>query len=86
MKTQVNLGTIQPTLLNRFLARAKQFKRVKYSTTLPYMFVVEGVGMYQSKQQFELLFDKLIENFYDSGLAFNSVSPLRIENVKLYQP
>ncbi|MGB3654733.1 MAG: hypothetical protein WBA41_26495 [Rivularia sp. (in: cyanobacteria)] len=86
MKTQVNLGAIQQTLLNRFLAGAKHFKRVKYSTTLPYMFVVKGMGLYQTKQQFELLFDKLIENFYDSGLAFGSVSPLMMNQKRQIIP
>ncbi len=79
MKTQVNLGTIQETLLNRLFGRDKQFERVK-------LFVVEGVAMYQSKQQFELLFDKLIENFYDSGLAFDSVPPLMMNQKRQIIP
>ncbi|MEO1377349.1 MAG: class I SAM-dependent methyltransferase [Cyanobacteria bacterium J06635_10] len=55
-------------------------ERVKETSTPPYMLVAEGVLMYLSEQQVKQLFDKLIENFYDSQFAFDSISPLMVKN------
>lgn len=44
------------------------------------MFVTEAVVMYLSEQQVKKIFDKLIENFFDSKFAFDSISSLMLKN------
>ncbi|NJM22250.1 MAG: hypothetical protein HC815_30655 [Richelia sp. RM1_1_1] len=40
--------------------------------------------MYLSEQQVKHLFDKLIENFFDSRFAFDSISPLMVKNQRYH--
>jgi hypothetical protein len=89
LKTQVNLGTIQETLLVPLVATTNtqqlpesltDRKQLKEANTPPYKFVIEGLLMYLSEQQVKQLIDKLIEKIYDSRFAFGCPSPLMIKN------
>jgi len=52
---------------------------VKKTNSPHYIFVVQGLRMYLSRQQLKQLFDKLIENFFDSLFAFDYMSPLKVK-------
>lgn len=90
MKTQVNLSTIQETLLITRMARVKEQKlaesvvidpkELKETSTPLYTFLGKGVLMYLSEQHVKQLFDKLIENNYDSLFVFDCLSPLMLKN------
>lgn len=140
LKTQLNLDTVEQTLLIPLLARGKQFEQVEsivktlyydfeklcnanyflvssclYSIINDYWLInllcqypqdavieigddlkvrfkpldlplaiqlKQYLGMYLNRQQIEQFFDKLIENFYDSLLMFDSILSLMVNRQK----
>ncbi len=62
-----------------------QLKEMQYQLELsnvPILFVVEGVLMYLSKQQVQLLFANLLQVFPGCRIAFDSTSSLMVKNQK----